>query len=154
MSEENKQIPTSGTEWRKAREEGMLVTLPSGKVARLRPVSVTALYASGDMPEQLTPVVQAMLFGKTPTEDNMAEFMKSTHALNVLICKEAFIEPRIVEKPITDDEISFADLTGEEVEYVFSWVSNPQKTLEPFRDEQNKPVAVVRERNYVQGEAE
>ena len=47
---------TSGVKWRQPREEGIIVPLPSGNVARLRPVALDVMISSGKLPDMLTPV--------------------------------------------------------------------------------------------------
>lgn len=139
---------TSGKHWRKLRQEGQLVELPSGNVARLRPVSLIELWRLGKIPDVLTGVVVELLTASRLDPERAlekaAENVKNIADLYVIVCAAAFLEPRIVENPQADNEIAFEDISQEDRERVLAWTNAPQSELRPFRDESQANVEPVR----------
>jgi hypothetical protein len=130
--------PTSGREWRKAREEGYVITLPSGNAIRLRSIALDTLILSGKLPDLLTPVAARSLWtfddgGAIADETEMA---KNYAELIHLIVRAGVIEPRIVENPEADDEISMDDLEFNDKVFIFNACIAPAAALQNFRDKQ------------------
>ncbi len=133
---------TPGRAWRQPREEGYVGRLPSGNVARLRPVDLPTLLASGQIPDILTPLAAAMMFegpeavGKQPGDPvklkqqtvQMIEFYNA-------VCRASFVEPRIVESPQADDEIAIEDISLEDRGFVFEIATKGVRALKFFRDQ-------------------
>lgn len=136
VKEQPKLVVTSGAEWRRLREEGQHVTLPSGNVARLRPVSFEELLRAGRIPNPLLSTLRRMM-GLDRIEQNaprdLAKETEDMILLMEIVCKSAMLEPRIVDDPTEDDEIAFFDLTSADRDYVMDWVQNPQSAVKPFR---------------------
>ena len=128
---------TSGKAWRRLREEGQLVELPSGFVARLRPVGLIELWKLGKIPDTLTSVVVELLTAQQMETEralkNATENMKNIAALYDVVCTAAFIEPRVVDNPVADNEISADDIDQADKEYILSWVNAPAVALRRFR---------------------
>ncbi len=141
--------PTSGAAWRQPRTEGYTKELPSGAVARLRPVSPDQLIAAGEVPDILTPLVLKMLFrgsdGSELTElvNNNEESLRHAQGTMKLInavCRAAFVQPRIVDEPATDphehtmgdDEITIDDVTIIDRYFVFQLATQPAEVLRTF----------------------
>lgn len=138
--------PTSGRAWRKAREEGYIITLPSGNVAKLRPVALDVLITSGKLPDLLTPIAARTLW----TEDSpqkiaeQAELAQGYAELVNVIVPAAFLSPRIVDSPQADDEISLDDLDFTDKVAVFNLCTAPAAALETFRNQQAANVDTLR----------
>lgn len=132
--------PTGGKEWRAPREEGYVKQLPSGNVARLRPVTPDQLLTTGEVPDILTPLVVRMLFegadGSELTQltdpQKLVENAGATVVLFNTICRLAFVEPRIVANPQGDDEISIDDVPLLDRSFVFSLCTQPAEVLRDF----------------------
>ena len=134
--------PTPGSAWRAPREAGYEKMLPSGKVARLRPVSPDQLIASGDVPDILTPLVLRMLYHGsdgseltqlvTSSEESVAHARGTITLINA-VCRAAFIQPRITEAPQSDDEITIDDVEVLDRYFVFQLATQPAEVLRDFR---------------------
>lgn len=110
---------TSGSVWR----AGEPVKLPSGNVARLVKPEILSLAADPDAPDLLIGLVMdGLKKKKSPaipeiTPKNLPDLMKMFNS----ICRACFRQPRIVEDPKTDDEISIRDVSDFDKIYVFGW---------------------------------
>lgn len=129
---------TSGRAWRQPREEGFVKALPSGNVARLRPVDMSALLASGEIPDILTPLAVSTIMDGADTEklanpEDLAEHTSEMIRFFNLVCKAAFLEPRIVDDPQGDDEISIEDVELQDRSFVYALATQPAEVLRTFR---------------------
>jgi hypothetical protein len=149
---QNGQTPeqvTSGLEWRQPREQGYLKTLPSGKTARLRPVTPAALIGLlGEVPDHLTPLVSDMIFGgirmdhvrqvidsMQPTEGDFNANQRALEGIKFAnaICKIAFVEPQVVDNPTGDNQISPDDIDLSDRLFVLTLSMQPVEVLRSFR---------------------
>lgn len=148
--------PTSGAAWRKPREQGEVVSLPSGNVARLRPVALDQLMLSGKIPDLLTPIAAKSLWTETDTASigDQVETAKGFAELVNLIVPAAIIEPRIVAEPAADDEISLADIDFSDKLAIFQLATGGSQTLRLFREQQERNVAIISDGEDVRPEAE
>jgi hypothetical protein len=143
--------PTAGSAWRQPRTEGYVKQLPSGNVARLRPVSPDQLLTTGEVPDILTPLVVRMLFeGADGSElsqlsdpSAVVQNAGATVQLFNTICRLAFVEPRIVADPQGDDEISINDVPLLDRGFVFQLVTQPAEVLRDFMFPESGTVAAV-----------
>jgi hypothetical protein len=121
--------PTSGKEWRKRMQEGGLVTLPSGFVAHLRPVVLTELVATGDISNPLVPIIANFINGNTALTDvsevNTIELLQKSRSLAFAIASAVFVNPRVVENPVADDEIGLSELTEEDRNFLIDFAVQP-----------------------------
>ncbi|HKI69926.1 MAG TPA: hypothetical protein VKA67_10080 [Verrucomicrobiae bacterium] len=140
--------PTNAAEWRKPREEGELITLPSGNVARLRPVALDVLLTSGGIPDLLTPIAAKTLWVETEPEQigNVGELAEGFAKLVNVIIPAAFMEPAVVEEPKGDGEISLDDIDWSDKVYVFNLVTAGPYAMRKFREQQTRNVEPVRNR--------
>lgn len=138
----SKKKVTTGTQWRKAREQGEVVELPSGKVARLRPLSLLGLIAQGRIPDPLSALVTEMIAGETKVVANF-EMFESFGDLLKLACVVAFVEPKIVDNPEADDEISIQDVDFDDQLFVFNRVQTEVNLTKPFRGKPSGDVEAV-----------
>ncbi len=130
--------PTSGRLWRQPREEGVAITLPSGHVARLRPVALDVMIAHGELPDLLTPLAAKTLWTEIEAKEigDTAELATGTIELFNLVCRAAFVSPRVVDDPQADDEIGLADIAFEDKSAVFQLCIQGARALELFRERQ------------------
>ncbi len=131
---------TSATEWRRIKEEGQTVELPSGNVVQLRPVSMEALYASGAIVDGLTPIVASIIstggFSSGNEPEAILDAAKKMIELKRILCTACMLSPKIVDEPDYDNnEIAYFDLSSEDSEFIMSWAQRPQKNLSSFRTE-------------------
>jgi len=143
---------TSGSEWRRNREEGELIQLPySGKLVRLRTVRPDMLLRLGKIPNPLSALMVDIIYGTTE-DDRLDRFLDTQEgveaALDMLeslrvVCTAAFIQPRIVDDPVGDDEISIDDLELSDRSYIFRLSFIPAEALKTFRYKPPSDVEVM-----------
>lgn len=138
MSEQNGYKPTLGAAWRKPREEGYVVELPSGNCARLRPVSLDVLIMQGQLPDLLTPIAAKMLWADTQTDAiaDQLELAKGYTELVHYTVKASVLEPKIVDVPQADDEVSLEDIDFADKTAIFQLATQPSEVLRRFRRKQ------------------
>jgi hypothetical protein len=150
---------TTGDQWRKTREAGVPVQLPSGNVASLRNVRMVKLLMGGLISDTLTPIVVEMLSGesgekklsKMPAKD----VLEASNALKEAMCKEAFVQPRIVDAPAAFDEISIDDVAEEDQEFVMALLySSAERLAARFPPGSEPGVSPVAEGEAVQDTSE
>lgn len=136
---------TSGSLWRKPREEGVVVPLPSGNIARLRPVALDVMITSGKLPDMLTPLAAKTLWTEMEPEDigDVSELATGMADLFGFVCKAAFIEPKVVDNPKKEDEISLDDIDFRDKAAVFQLAIQPAEVLQKFRDGQIAGLAAL-----------
>lgn len=138
---------TSAREWRKLRQQGVLVELPSGMVARLRPVGLMDLFRAGKIPDALTGIVAELVSNGTfaPEKSEMTgELITVVADLYDIVCRAAFISPAIVPAPQEDhDEIELEDVSQADRQFVLAWASAPTNELRDFRQEAGSQSATV-----------
>lgn len=135
---------TSGKQWREKRAEGVEITLPSGHVARIRPVSMRAFLNLPTIPDTLTPIVRKAVFGDSADKLNPEDNEKLHDVLDHL-CRYAFVSPRIVDDPQADDEIGIEDLDTTDKWAVYAMLDKAAHEMRSFRFEQARAVESVPE---------
>lgn len=137
--------PTAASAWRAPREQGFVVKLPSGNVARLRPVALDVMIASGQLPDILTPIAAKALWTETETDKiaNEIELAKGFADLVNVVLPAAMMEPRVVDNPQADGEISADDVEFQDKLAVFQLATQPVEVLRRFCAGQAADVAVV-----------
>lgn len=137
--------PTRGVEWRRAHREGYVLTLPSGNVVRMRPVALDVLIVSGRIPDFLTAVAAKSLWTETSGEEiaSRDELAKGFAELVNIIVPAALLEPKVVEDPQGDDEVSLEDIDFQDKVSIFQLAVQPSEVLRKFRDQQDAGVATV-----------
>lgn len=143
---------TPGSAWRKPREQGEIVTLPSGNVARLRPVAVDALLAAGRIPDLLSGVAAKTLWVETDTATiaEQAETAKNFADLINLIVPLAMLEPQVVDRPEGDNEIALEDIEFADKIAIFQLATGGSTVLKSFREQQARAVAPVSDGESIQ----
>lgn len=155
--------PTSGKEWRTARTTGTPIQLPhSGHIAIVRPVEPGQLIKQGEVLDILSPLVSTMLFegtdaglaqiqqavsdasGDDPTALQRAiANLGSLERMCDIVCRAAFLNPRIVDDPQADDEIALDDLALQDKIHVTNLSLAGAIALERFRYQPAPDVAAV-----------
>jgi hypothetical protein len=138
--------PTPALEWRRLVESdkrGYVVELASGMQVRLRPVSIERMLRSGQIPDELSPIAGKSIWSEF-SEDSVGtstNMVLGMFDLLDLICMAAIIEPKIVEDPQADDELSIDDLGTDEKYEVYQLVTQPGWVLRKFCEQQGANVA-------------
>lgn len=137
--------PTSGKTWRSPRLEGVVIPLPSGNMARIRPVALDMMVASGKIPDLLAPIAAKTLWTEIDTDEigDVKELATGMVNLFNVVCKAAFVEPRVVDEPQADDEITLEDIAFQDKATVFQLAIGPARHLELFRQEQGERLAAL-----------
>ena len=127
------------------RLSGTVIKLPSGNVARLRPVALDVLITSGKLPDLLTPIAAKTLWAELDMEEigDAAEVAKSMSELLNFVCKASFLEPRVVDEEPEEDEIALEDIEIGDKTFVFQLATQPAEVLRRFRERQSRDVASV-----------
>lgn len=139
---------SSGKAWREAREQGIEFKFPdSGEIAALRPIDVGLFVLTADIPDVLVKDVLNIINNK-PTQLQLPpqeEIEQSKSWLKFLddLTIFAFVNPKVVSDPQTDNEISVEDVCYADKLQLFLLFSQPVRILRRFREYQNKPVAAL-----------
>jgi hypothetical protein len=131
---------TRGSDWR-----GVVLRLPSNRVARVRPVGPDTIFRLGKIPDVLTPILAALMEGKGVPEPETADDLRARAELISVVCQCAMVEPRVVSDraPKDDSEISLDDLDWYDKEFLMSVLMASTLDLERFRDGQIEHVDAV-----------
>lgn len=130
-------------------------TLPSGNVARLKPVDLLDLLALGAIPDTLTGQVDQLLeagdkTGKTNIP--LDRFKEFAQMISITACA-AFVEPRLVADEDDEDleeNILFVGRVGTRDKiWVFEWSNGEANNVGPFRPESPRDVGPVPDGNGV-----
>jgi hypothetical protein len=143
---------TSGSEWRRNREEGELIQLPySGKMIRMRTVRPDMLLRLGKIPNPLAAMMVDMIYGNVTgakIDDFLSPQERAESAMEMIeslrvVCTAALISPKIVEYPQSEDEISIDDIELTDRSYIFRLVFVSAEALTNFRYEPPSDVEVM-----------
>ena len=154
---EQELLVTLGAKMREMREQGAVTPFPSGNNYRVRTVGAAHLLRRGNLPNiLLSYVIDAIYNGVT--DEKMDVFMalqeREEHARDFLkslqiICEEIFMEPRVVENPQADNEISIDDIALVDQGWAFKLAFAPAEALRPFRPEPQADVVSIPESENV-----
>lgn len=147
---------TLGREWRRAREDGILIQFPySGNIALIRPINTSTVIELGFIPDSLTPLANRIVSGQaTPQEaaNKMTiEDIKEQNRFVDRVVKFAFLDPQIVdEDEVPDNELSEHQIRIEDVaqvdkSWLMSLLDQPAASLQAFRPQQENDVEPVRD---------
>lgn len=135
---------TPASEWKRERNEGIAVELPSGKVVRLRSVSMQFMLRMRRLPDQLTNEALAAI-GALPTDgkpkmsvnpaDAAFDAVAALDKYHEALCRDAFVYPRIVDDPQKDDEISWEWVADSDKHFVDELLQIPMAEWQRFRQE-------------------
>lgn len=131
--------PTSAAAWRKLTEDGEVIQLPGGLVARIRTVSIETMILNGDIPDLLTPIATKTLFKETSLDEigDDADVSKEWIDLVHLVVPAAMVEPRIAPDDIpTDDCLTLSEMGWDDKLAVFQLAVSSVDVLANFRQAQ------------------
>lgn len=136
----NELIVTTGKEWRESI--GVILRLPSGRVAKIRAVGPDMVFQQGKLPDSLTPIIAKIMDGgKAGSEaiQTMADLVGMADFLNA-VTRCAFLDPRVVDKPSKDNEIGINDVDYPDKVFLMEVLGATTQQLENFRVEQESDV--------------
>ena len=144
MSKRVKKV-TTGRKWRAESRRSYLIKLPSGNVARLRPVAIDVLITSGDLPDVLSTLAAQTLFDDMDFADIAEEGKTSKQYVELInhVVPSAFDDPQVVEFPQGDGEIALSDIDWADKVTVFQLALLPVDALQSFCNEQDGNVEDV-----------
>jgi len=136
---------TVGKTWRKPREEGHLIQLPSGNCARLRAVGLDLMVKLGRIPDAMASVALDALEGRGDGTQQLKDLAEGAQMIEFVesVCELAFVSPKIVKDPQADDEIHINDVDMGDKWFVLGFLNRPARELERFRQKQHRDVAPV-----------
>jgi len=135
---------TSAKEWRKPREEGVIVPLPSGFCPKLRSVGIEELVRRGVIPDDLTALAAEMVYEKTAAVEVVRSLGKRAIDFLNLVVAASFVYPKVsFEDDLADDEISIDDIDLLDKQAIFAFVTGPTQALRLFRFQQAVDVGSV-----------
>jgi hypothetical protein len=124
-------------EWRKARAEGEVFTLPSGLEVRLRKITALDLVLTGAVPTTLYAVADKYI---ADTGGIDAEKFREFEPMINAVCEACFVEPRIVDARQEHSGMTtgllVTEIPIEDRMAVFEWSNSVSGALRKFRGEQ------------------
>lgn len=131
--------PTSAEQFkqeREAREVGKAITLPSGKVVKVKKLSITFMVKNKMFPPDLVNLMMRFQNPTTAGIRNQDEAEKIIQAMEIII-KACMLEPRVVDQPNYDNnEISPDDLEDDDKVFVYQWAQGGLAEAKSFRSEE------------------
>lgn len=140
--------PTPAAEWRRIREEGVVVPLPySGFNAKIRTVALDVLIKTGRIPDILTSEAIKSLFQETPVEEligNKELFVLYADIMDVVM-PAAFMEPEVAMPGVApmEHQIANEDIDYRDKAILFNITTAGSLALRLFRDQQAGNVQTV-----------
>lgn len=134
---------STASERQERRAPGVEITFPEyGDVVSIRPMDAAFFFRHGMVPDYLAPAVNALLADgevKLPTPEKNMEWLEFLDNL----VKFAFVDPKVVDDPHGEHEISIDDVGYSDKVYLYRLFGYPADVLRRFREGQKKPLAVV-----------
>ena len=138
---------TTAAAWRKPREEGELVPLPSGNWARLRPADLLKMVRSGSIPDILSPVAAKAIWSEQDPEKigESFELAKQYDELLAIVLPAVFVEPKVAmaDTEPAEDEISMEDIELGDRTAAFNLAIMGASAMRNFREQQEKRMAAL-----------
>lgn len=145
QSIQNGQQPTDALEWRKSREVGELVPLPSGNWARLRPVDLMKMIKQGTIPDLLSPIAAKTVWVEENTEEigNSLDMATQYYDLVEIVVPCIFVSPEIVGSAdeLDDNKILLDDVDQTDRVAAFNLAIAGVSAMRSFREQQAKFMA-------------
>lgn len=139
---------TSGESWRIARTTE--ITFPSGNTAVCRTVGTDLFIKLGRVPDWATSYVLDAIeqtggvfdIRKLPERKTLEDEKNWIDFINA-VTETCFVNPKIVDNPQADDEISVDDVEYGDKVYLAAFLGRPIQSLATFLKEQADRVAAV-----------
>ena len=143
--------PTTAAEWKKPRNEGVLVPLPSGNYARLFPTDLMKMVKAGMIPDELSPIAAKAVWAEQDPEKigESLELAKQYDELLDVIIPAIFAEPKVAlagQEP-KEDEISIEDIELSDRTAALNLAIMGASSMRKFREQQEKLMATVHDGN-------
>jgi hypothetical protein len=123
--------PTAASAWK--TQEGELVMLPSGNVARLRRPSIMKMIRSGEMPN---PLLSAAIGAMTGAQPLNADEIKQRAEFMTYLVVTAFVEPTVSrDDPPPEGALSLDALSDADQMFVTTWIGQEARALSSFRED-------------------
>jgi len=139
---------TPATDWKKRSNEGILVRVPSGNVARIRTPGIEVFVTQGVIPNALMPIIMdAMKRAGPPKEQDLVKMLEDKDAIQQIVDLSSAvavyccIEPEVLPIPgdgetrdpdaLYVDEMDFNDRM-----FIFGVAVGGTSDLEKFREQQ------------------
>ena len=139
--------PTTAAQWRKPREEGELVPLPSGNWARLRPADLLKMVRAGTIPDMLSPVAAKAIWTEQDPEaiGESFELAQQYDELLAIVLPAVFVEPKVAmaDAEPAADEISMEDIELADRTAAFNLAIMGASAMRNFRQQQEERVAAL-----------
>ncbi len=144
----NGQQPSTALEWRKAREVGELVPLPSGLSARLRPADLMKMVKLGKIPDLLSPLAAKVVWAEQEPGEigETLEMAMGYYDLISIVIPSIFVYPKVVMDDgaeLADDEILLADIGQDDRVIAFNLAISGVSAMRQFRERQNEFMAAL-----------
>lgn len=126
--------PTPANQWKRT----VIVQLPSGNIAELRPVSSSTFARSGRIPDALTSMTaeEAGDAAKALQSKSTKDLLIAEAEFGDEILLAAFVSPRVVRENPQEGEITLDDIDPGDRQFVTGLFERPIKELESFRPQQ------------------
>lgn len=141
---------THGTLWDKhfipiPMTDAIPVTLDTGREVEIVLGDLAMLYEIGEIPDDLTPIAQRMLFAAPPKNDAGAEkrYTERFKLVKWLVVNKFLKKPVVVETPKRPGEIAANHLYRDEIWQIYNLANDPALALSTFRRQQGIDVAAV-----------
>lgn len=136
-------MASTASEMRQRRSEGVEIVFPEyGDTIAIRPMDAAFFFRHGRIPDFLAPAVNELLANGNVTLPTPEKNMEWLQFLDELV-KFAFVDPKVVDNPQGEHEISIDDVGYSDKVYLYRLFGYPADFLRRFRDGQKKSVATV-----------
>lgn len=133
------------SEYRKARLEGELLTLPSGLEVRVKKVTLIDLALNGEIPQTL----------HAATDDLLRQGEAQLHTAGLvnygemiaLVLKACLVDPAVGAES-DETHIALKDIEADDKLAIFRWANRGAAQLEKFRAEPTRPVGTVQSNGH------
>lgn len=139
--------PSTPQDFKKKRQVGIMLDLPSGLSIKVRSVDLVSLVVSGKIPNALLATVQGHLDGVDPetteqeatkmaekmSPEELAEVFSVMDTLVVAMAMEPKIHPAPSDEASRSDELVYVDeLEGEDKLFMFNWSQQAMERVKRF----------------------
>jgi len=135
---------TSASDWKKKKNFGVELRVPSGNVCLVRPVGLEAFISQGLIPNALMPIIQeSMKTGESPelTEDMvsaemMAAMVKLFDSVTVYVVQQPTVHPAPKPGEEREEDLLYVDEVDlSDKMFIFNFAVGGTRSLEGFREE-------------------
>lgn|SRR5512138_312973 len=133
--------PTPASQWVQEAEEGVLIRLRSGNLARVRPVNLDAFIEGGYIPDNLTPVIDELINGRETGKRATREDFNNNQQMLDAFCKACFMEPKVADvADPANGVISVKHISDIDKQDLFSFMGASAEDLKRFHPLEENPV--------------